>query len=69
LIDQTTSSTTSIEMGQGGMGPGIFVWALLDWDAVIRQWRGLFLGQGGNPIQRVTQHVMEEFLFSQSVDL
>ena len=54
-------------LGRGGMGPGFFVWALLDWDAVIRQRGGLYLGQGGNPNQRVTEHFMEEFLSQQSV--
>lgn len=49
--------------GRGGAGPGVFVWALLDWKydrpGLRRQ---QFLALGGNPNKRVTQPAMEEFL-------
>lgn len=47
-------------IGRGGMGPGIYVFALIDWDA-RRERRTQYLVAGGDPQVRLTQQLFEEF--------
>ena len=63
--DRTDFSRTDLALGRGGLGPGGFVFGLLDWDAPVRHRRHVFLVNGGNPKQRVTQSRMETFLSNQ----
>jgi len=57
----------NLALGRGGAGPGIYLWALLDWQAPIRARHRVYLEQGGNPTVRVTQSVMDDFLSQQAI--
>jgi hypothetical protein len=48
--------------GRGGAGPGIFVYAILDWGNETKARRTRFLQLGGDATVRVTQQIMDDWL-------
>jgi hypothetical protein len=55
--------------GRGGAGPGVFVWALLDWrNSSTGQRRRDYLSQGGNPKQKVTDEFWNKWSAAQNTN-
>jgi hypothetical protein len=62
--DRTDFSRTDLPLGRGGLGPGSFVFGLLDWNGPARRRRQVYIDNGGDAGQRVTQQRMETFMAS-----
>jgi hypothetical protein len=57
------------ECGRGGAGPGVFVWALLDWRNLSSgQRRRDYLSQGGNPSQKVKKEFWKKWSASRNTN-
>ena len=63
LISRSRSNTTQeIALGRGGAGKGVFVYAILDWTGPSRARRQRYIDLGGDPNERVTQRLLDDFL-------
>eukprot|EP00978_Attheya_sp_CCMP212_P008777 scaffold20606_cov58-Attheya_sp.AAC.7 len=57
-----------IARGRGGAGAGIFVYAILDWGNETKHQRQRYLDLGGSATVRVTQQIMDDFLFGRNLN-
>ena len=54
-------------LGRGGAGPGLFVFALLDWRQSTRARRRRWIRIGGDAHLRVTQRMIDEFCIARNL--
>ena len=62
LSNRRSDWSQTSALGRGGLGPGAYVFALLDWDANVKGRRTRYLELGGPAEVRVNQTIMDNFL-------